>query len=162
MLVPVRFNVFGDPATQAGTKSVPIKKNGQTVGYRKITEGGVNLKSWRQEVSSAAALAVPNAGGMYSGPVRLDVVFRFPMPKSRALWMKAQGVALRSTKPDVDKLVRAICDSLKSGGLIADDALVCMGRIAKVEVFEQWTGATLRVGPLDQRTFMAELREMMT
>ncbi len=158
MLTPVAFSVFGDPSPQAGMRSVPIRTKdgplirGGHVVTRQITTGGVNLKSWRQEVAAKAAEAAAQVG-MFTGPVKLDVEFRFAMPASRPAWAKQQGILLKVSKPDKDKLIRAIGDSLTSGGLLKDDALIAITNAAKVEVWESWTGAMIRVTPLDQRTF---------
>jgi Holliday junction resolvase RusA-like endonuclease len=158
MMVPVAFAVFGDPSPQAGMRSVPIHTktgplivNGRVI-TRQITTGGVNLKSWRQEVAAKASEAAAEHG-MFTGPVKLDVEFRFSMPASRPQWAKAQGILLKVSKPDKDKLIRAIGDSLTAGGLLKDDALIALTNAAKVEVWESWTGAMIRVTPLDQRTF---------
>lgn len=154
MLTPVMFVVYGEPSPQGGTKSVPIHtKSGKTV-YRKVTEGGVNLKSWRQEVSTAAQQHA--AAGCFDGPVRLEIQFRFQMPKSRPKWAHLQGWLLKVGAPDTDKLIRAVGDSLKVGGLIKDDALVAQLRVEKVEVSTGWIGAAIRVSALDQRTFRGE------
>lgn len=152
MIVPVVFEVFGNPSPQAGTKTVPTRlKDGRTV-YRKITEGGVDLKSWRQEVSTKAHEQAETVG-MLTGPLMLEIRFRFQMPASRPQWGKSQGAMLKVTAPDTDKLVRAIGDSLKAGGLIKDDALIAIVKVSKVEVWEAWTGAAIRLSVLDQRTF---------
>ena len=144
--------VYGDPSPQGGTKTVPNRlKAGQTI-HRKITEGGVNLKSWRQECASAAAEQA-ELHGKYDGPVRVEFQFRFVMPKSRPAWARRAGVALKSTTPDLDKLERAVGDSLVSGGLLHDDALIVQKRSTKIEVVDGWTGVALRVTPLDPQAF---------
>lgn len=145
----VTFKVFGDPVPQAGTKSVPTKlANGKTI-YRKITEGGVGLLGWRQDVSKAAAIAREELGHTLTGPVRVQVQFRFAMVKSAPKWARIQGKVWHTKKPDADKLMRAIGDSLKSGGLIADDALIAAGSYEKIAVLDSWTGAIVRVSALD-------------
>lgn len=149
-MAPVAFRVLGIPSPQAGTKSVPVKlPSGQTV-WRKITEGGAGLKGWRQEVSDAAAVHADRVG-MMRAPVYLEVVFRFPMPASRPKWAREAGMLLCTVKPDLDKIVRAIGDSLKVAGLLHDDAQIVMHRVVKVEVHEAWSGAAIRVSELDPR-----------
>lgn len=155
MIEPVLFVVYGDPSPQGGTKSVPINtKSGKRI-YRKVTEGGVNLKSWRQEIAGAAEIQA-QTHGCHDGPLRLEVEFRFAMPKSRPRWAILQKFLLRISAPDLDKLVRAVGDSLTAGGLIVDDRLICQCKSSKVEVFEGWTGVAIRVTPLDQRTFRGQ------
>lgn len=142
----VTFRVLGEPAPQAGTKTVPIRlKNGRTI-YRKITEGGTGLAPWRQAIADAAA-AVAGTHGCLTGPLQLDVLFRFQMPKSRIKALQALGVGPRTGKPDLDKLYRAVGDSLKVGGLIADDALIVDSHMRKIEVWHAWLGCIVTVGP---------------
>lgn len=158
MMPVVTFRVLGEPSPQAGTKSVPIRgkggapvttKDGRPM-FRKITEGGVNLKSWRQEVAGEAA-RVAALSMMFVGPVRLEVLFRLPMPKSRPRWAILQRVLFRVGLPDLDKLLRAVGDSLKVGGLLKDDALIVDVRMRKIEVHESWLGCDVRLTELDQR-----------
>lgn len=150
----VEFRVIGLPQTQAGTKSVPIGKKGEAPrGFRKVTEGGKDLKSWRQDVSAAAEAAL-GAGPILDGPVQLHVLFRFPMPKSRPKWARDAGFMLMTVKPDLDKLVRAIGDSCKVAGVIRDDGQICVTHSAKVEVWDGWTGARVRLTRLDPRAVL--------
>lgn len=139
--VSARLVVYGNPVAQSGTRIVDTAR-----GKRGITTGGKGLLDWRQTVSSCAQAAALQVG-QRDGPVALLVTFRFPMPKSRPKWMRDLGTYPKSTAPDVDKLLRAVCDSLKVGGLIADDALVQQVTIAKVEVWDGWTGALIDVAP---------------
>lgn len=149
----VTFLVMGDPASQAGMKSVPIRgKGGAPVTtqdgrlmFRKITEGSKGLKSWRAEVASAAAEATETIGGAIHGNVEVWIEFRFAMPPSRPKWARALGVIPRGVKPDGDKLQRAVWDSLTAGGLIDDDARVVRWHGAKLEVTDGWLGAQIKV-----------------
>jgi Holliday junction resolvase RusA-like endonuclease len=150
----VTFRVIGEPAPQGGTKSVPIRgkggeplrtKDGRPM-FRKITEGGVGLTPWRQDVADAAAKQA-EVHGCLNGPIMLDVLFRFAMPKSRSKSARMLGVGPKTGKPDLDKLYRAVGDSLKAGGLIADDALIVDEHMRKQEVWERWTGCIITVGP---------------
>jgi crossover junction endodeoxyribonuclease RusA len=62
---------------------------------------------------------------LLTGPCRLVVVFYFPRPKShygaRGLKPSAPGWVTRT--PDLDKLVRAVGDSL-TGVCVRDDSLI--------------------------------------
>lgn len=142
----VTFTVVGEPSPQAGTKTVPIVTKGGRKIFRKITEGGVGLAPWRQAVADKAAEIAADHGCL-TGPLKLDVLFRFPMPKSRGKQAQLLRSLPKTGAPDWDKLARAVGDSLKSGGLIADDALIVWALIRKVEVWQAWTGATITVAP---------------
>lgn len=150
------FRVLGDPSPQGGTKSVPIRtKSGKTI-YRKVTEGGVNLKSWRTDLSDAAR-AQAKIHGMFDGPLALDVLLRFHMAQSAPKWAKAQGVLPKATIPDSDKLVRAVGDALKVGGLVKDDARFAIVRVCKIDVWESWVGALVAVRRVEPRFFRPAL-----
>ncbi len=108
----VRFTVFGKPEPQGSTRAFVVK------GRPIITSANKNLKSWRQEVSTAARLTCPDNRdfGPLTGPIHINVAFYFERPKS----VKAEH---KTTRPDVDKLLRGILDAL-TGIVYADDAQV--------------------------------------
>jgi len=89
---------------------------------------------------------VPDSGPL-DGPLKVTVTFRFPMPQSRSSVVRRSGWAWRATKPDLDKLCRAVCDSLTQGGLIADDARIVQLHAEKVEIANTWHGAEITVAP---------------
>lgn len=161
-MTPLAFNVMGLPTPQAGMQSVPAGRDPVTgrPRFRKITEGGKGLAGWRQDVSQRAAEAHAGQPCM-AGPVLLEVVFRMPMPKSRPMWAKAGGVLLSTVKPDLDKLARAIGDSCTVAGVIRDDAQVAIIRVVKAEVWEAWTGASIRLTELDPRMSHAYVQGML-
>jgi len=138
----VAFRVLGTPAPQAGMRSVRTAR-----GVRRITEGGVNLPTWRQAIAVEAAVAAV-AAGCQEGALGLDLTFRFRCPaSSRLKWEKEaadtpQGLPM-IVRPDLDKLERAVSDALVEGGLIRDDALICSVVKRKVEVWDSWIGLDL-------------------
>lgn len=146
----VSFTVYGAPQPQAGTKSVPAgrTREGKQL-YRKISEGGKDLLPWRQEVAARAADERAKLDAPLRGAVLLDVAFRFHMPASRP--KRLRPWAWKETKPDTDKLLRAIGDSCKSAGLVADDAAFAVTIGRKVEVWDSWEGATITLTPLGPR-----------
>jgi crossover junction endodeoxyribonuclease RusA len=128
----LEFFVPGIPEPQ-GSKTV--------VGRGKATraiEDNPQLPAWRTEVSNAAA----RLWGRDPLPPRVAVAasltFVFPRPNYH---FGARGVAPRwsgpqrvFTKPDLDKLVRAVCDAMQSGGVVSNDS-----QIAEfVEPFGKW------------------------
>lgn len=106
-----------------------------------------SLQSWRSDVSNAAAAHVAQHGKV-NGAVSLRVVFRFGMPKSRSKGDRSWGLAWRTGTPDLDKLVRAVGDALKSGGMYGDDAQIAYFEVWKIEAWESWTGALIQVGSM--------------
>jgi Holliday junction resolvase RusA-like endonuclease len=138
--------VYGVPSPQAGMRSVPVRaKGGKVVGTRQVTTGGVGLLNWRQAVADAAHAAALVSGKL-DGPVRLEVLLRFPLPKSAPRWAHQQAMVPHTGTPDADKLLRAIGDSLKAGGLVADDARFHDVHTLKVKC-AGWSGTLIRVTP---------------
>jgi Holliday junction resolvase RusA-like endonuclease len=84
------------------------------------------LKAWRLNVRTAA-VEVRDGRDPLDGPVVLTVVFTRPKPvsapKRKPCWPW--------TKPDWDKLARAVCDGLKDGGVYKDDARVVRALVVK-------------------------------
>lgn len=133
----VEFDVLGVPAPQGSKRHV---------GHGIMVESSKKLAPWRDSVAAAARNAAIRGGVTRSltGPLNLDVTFRFPMPKARQAAVRRAGEGPKTTAPDLDKLVRGVGDALQASGLIVDDARIASITARKVEV-TAWTGATIRV-----------------
>jgi len=128
----IEFEVHGKPQPQGSAKAFIPKGWNRAV----ITSDNKTLKPWRQDVSQVAQQAMRGASATES-PVSVSVTFRFARPRS----VKA-SVAHKTTKPDVDKLLRSILDSM-TGIVFRDDAqVVCL--VGQKE-FSAVEGATVRV-----------------
>lgn len=136
-MTPVEFEVIGTPAAQGSKRHV---------GNGVMIETSKQHKPWRATVAAAArdVAAHPDVAAPLDGPLQLVVEFRFPMPASRPKSVRAAGSALKTTAPDLDKLVRAVGDALTESGLIHDDARICYLYATKLEVIG-WTGAVIRI-----------------
>lgn len=98
----IDFRVYGQPRPQ-GSKNI----------YRgRLVESAKGLKEWREAVATEAA----KQSFYTEQPVELLVHFYLERPKT----VKR---AKPSVKPDLDKLLRSIGDSI-SGVLIKDDAQI--------------------------------------
>lgn len=112
----VSFTVPGIPAPQ-GSKS-PYGG-----------ESNPNTKPWRATVTWHAQQA-RNGHGVITAPVGLSAVFTFPRPKSHyrtgkwAAELRPDAPKFKASKPDIDKLLRALCDGITDSGLWRDDAQV--------------------------------------
>lgn len=136
-----RFVVHGIPAPQGSKKAFVA------AGRAMLKESNSDAHAlWRNQVSLAAQDAHCGRPPL-TGPLELGIQFRFPMPKSRPRSVRNLGMAWKSTMPDADKLVRAVGDALTAAAVIADDALVALLIVSKVEVWEMWTGADISVMP---------------
>lgn len=102
----IRKRIDGLPVAQGSMRSV---------GKRMIHENHEKLETWRDRV---AYQMLPYRGAFSKGtPVAIMLVFEFPRParsRDRAQW--------KTTAPDLDKLVRAVCDALTMAGTWDDDA----------------------------------------
>lgn len=111
------FEVHGEPAPQGSMRAFVPKGWSRAI----ITAANKKTKPWRQEVAGAALSAMEEAKFECSGKdvaFRLAIVFRFQRPKS-----VRKSVIEKTTKPDVDKLVRSILDAL-TGIIWVDDSQV--------------------------------------
>lgn len=113
------FFVPGEPITEGSTRAF-------TSGQRVVVthDRGPELDQWRLRVSRAAEDAAEAAywEPRYDGPVEVWAEFRLPRPKSAP---KSRKHA--QTKPDLDKLARAIGDALapyKRPGVLRDDSRI--------------------------------------
>lgn len=138
----VTFTVIGTPAPQ-GSKT----KWG--------TEDNPRTAPWRATVAAEAALHRDQITGdsLAAGPVKVDALFVFPRPKSHyrtgshAGELKPNAPVWVATKPDADKLARAIGDAL-TGVLLRDDSLIVSWTLRKV--YGAPARAEITVGPVTE------------
>lgn len=118
-MIAVEFFVPGTPVQQ-GSKTAYV------VGKRAVVtdQNAKVLKPWRALVAAAAREAYGPFERM-EGPVVVTVEFRFLRPKS----VKREHP---SVKPDADKLLRSLLDSVTDSGIWRDDAQVVEVHAKKV------------------------------
>jgi crossover junction endodeoxyribonuclease RusA len=119
----ITFEVRGmNPAPQGSKKYVGKDRDGRA----KLVEVSKNLESWRNFVRNTA-IALDKE--MIQGAVSMSVVFMFTRPRSHFNSkgeLKHNAPKYHTTRPDRDKLLRAIGDSL-TGVLYKDDSYVVSG-----------------------------------
>lgn len=96
-------------------------------------KGAVRHKEWRGKVRSRAEKEANLKGHeTIDAPVRADVTFYMTKPKSKPDWK-----VYPDTKPDLDKLIRSIFDSIsgKDGPIIREDS-----RIVEIAAKEFYAG----------------------
>ena len=106
----MRFTVFGIPVPQGSMRAFVPR------GWKRpiITAANAKTKPWRQQIAGECLAAMGGASSGMNLPMRVEVRFYFPRPKSLK-----KGVTAKVTKPDLDKLIRAVLDSLT--GIVFDD-----------------------------------------
>ena len=109
------ITVIGIPAPQGSKSFKGLTKSGRGI----MVESSKLVKPWRQAVTYAAIEAMLQPGHssdrpMLCGPVRVDIEFVLPKPKSAP---KTRWTA-PDKKPDLDKLCRSTFDALVDAGVI--------------------------------------------
>ena len=141
MDIDIEFEVVGLPAPQGSKKHV---------GRGIMVESSKALKPWRSDVKDAARHVMDDIGpGLFplDEPLHLHIEFRFPMPKSRPAKLRHLGRAPKTTRPDLEKLVRGVCDALEQSGMVKDDAVISAQTVTKREYTTGWHGALVRLEP---------------
>ena len=124
------FLAYGRAVPQGSLGSVYSKQAGRHV----VRGQSSQLLAWRGQLADACAKAMKGAP-LLAGPVALVAVFFSPKPKS---WPKRRTQP--DTKPDWDKLARAVGDALEGVAYRNDSqivaAVVCkrLGEPARVEI----------------------------
>lgn len=129
----IQFTCYGTPTPQGSKRPVM----GKHQRFPSIVESsGERLKRWRYAVSQAAAEAVRGHGGLIDGPVQVCLTFHLLRPKSHfgsgknSRRLKPSAPQRHTQTPDIDKLTRAVLDSL-TGQVYRDDSQVSALRADK-------------------------------
>lgn len=115
----IEFTVHGIPVPQ-GSKKV--------FGKAVVETNEARLRPWRQEVAAAAAEAMAGREPLHEPVI---VIFNFCLPRPKGHYgtgrnagtLKPSAPEFSASKPDLDKLVRAVLDAL-TGVAFRDDAQV--------------------------------------
>ena len=100
MTTSLHISLLGRPSPQGSKRHV---------GGGRMVEASKYLPAWRKAVTSDAIASVEDASwDTPAGPVELTVSFYLERPTS----IKQAKRPLPIKPPDLDKLVRAICDAL--------------------------------------------------
>lgn len=126
----LQFYVTGTPVPQGSKRAFKHVHTGRVV----MTDDNPNLEAWRAKVAHVARAEWAGRDPI-TVPVVASLVFYLPRPKSHygtgrnAGILKDSAPLLPAVKPDLDKLVRSVFDSLTTAGVWKDDAL-CWGESA--------------------------------
>lgn len=125
----VTFRVIGTPEPKGSTQAfVPLSWARAAVAVGKspravVTADNEASKGWEQLVREQAQGAA--GATMFTGPIAVAIVFRLPRPQ------RPKHKQHCITRPDIDKLSRAVLDAL-TGVFYADDARVVELRVRKL------------------------------
>jgi Holliday junction resolvase RusA-like endonuclease len=128
------FTVLGTPQQQ-GSKNYRIAKNGAVYGY---DANRAKLMPWRANaIYSAQEAAKRDHVEPFTGGVLVQAASFFKRPANHygtgrnAGQLKPNAPIYKASKPDADKLGRAIGDALSQSGVIRDDAKIVDWRLPK-------------------------------
>jgi hypothetical protein len=134
--------VVGIPVPQGSSRGFVVPHAAGKRGFRAVvTSDNKKLRPWRQEMRSAFEEAFTRIwersgdsgprGWLFSSAVEVSATFIFP----RLAWHDQQKKPRQkphTTKPDLDKLLRALADALTESCVLRDDALITdYGRLKK-------------------------------
>ena len=132
-MAEVSLSVTGDPASQ-GSHAI---MNGRIVQVNSSKH-----KAWRKAIVQEAIATLPDDWQPIDEPCELIVNFYMPKPAS----VKR---SLPTVSPDLDKLIRAVGDSLTDSGIVIDDSRIVRISARKLYAEGIEPGATILVRTFD-------------
>lgn len=118
-MTELKFFVPGVPAPQGSKRHV---------GKGIMIESSKRLAPWRDDVTRIAQSSAERDAWISPDAVHVRAIFWLVRPRSVSMRRRPRP----TVKPDLDKLVRAVFDSLTIARVIADDAAVVTLTAAKV------------------------------
>lgn len=137
----MRFYAAGIPAPQGSKRG--FSQMGTT--RVQLVESSKNVKPWREEVRRAAVDAMTIHEWVAPEAVRVGLTFWMPRPKSHPKTRRT----IPSTRPDLDKLIRAVGDALTSSGAVRDDSTIVKISASKAYIHPdnlRWDGEPILPG----------------
>ena len=138
----LRFEVFGRCAPQGSKRYV----GGSKAQGGRFIEASKYLPAWRKIVTEAAIYLIYEQNWqMVEMPVSLKVDFYLERPSTIPFSKRPCPIKA----PDLDKLVRAVCDSLTDAKAWTDDALVVELVASKKYADQRKPGAEISISTID-------------
>jgi Holliday junction resolvase RusA-like endonuclease len=132
-MAEVSLSVTGDPASQ-GSHAI--------MQGRIVQVNSKKHKAWRNAITQTALATLPADWEPIDEPCELIVNFYMPKPAS----VKR---SLPTVSPDLDKLIRAVGDSLTDSGVVVDDSRIVRISARKLYAIGIEPGATIEVRTLN-------------
>jgi Holliday junction resolvase RusA-like endonuclease len=132
-MAEVSLSVTGDPASQ-GSHAI--------MHGRIVQVNSSKHKAWRKAIVQEAIAILPDDWQPIDEPCELIVNFYLPKPKT-------VDRQLPSVSPDLDKLIRAVGDSLTDSGVVIDDSRIVRISARKLYAEGIQPGATIQVKTLN-------------
>ena len=132
-MAEVSLSVTGDPASQ-GSHAI--------MQGRIVQVNSKKHKAWRNAITQTALATLPADWEPIDEPCELIVNFYMPKPASATR-------SLPTVSPDLDKLIRAVGDSLTDSGVVVDDSRIVRISARKLYAIGIEPGATIEVKTLN-------------
>ena len=132
-MAEVSLSVVGNPASQ-GSHAI--------MQGRIVQVNSKKHKAWRNAITQTALATLPADWEPIDEPCELIVNFYMPKPAS----VKR---SLPTVSPDLDKLIRAVGDSLTDSGVVVDDSRIVRISARKLYAIGIEPGATIEVRTLN-------------
>lgn len=120
---------------------VPVPQGSHSVFNGHVTDANPKLRAWRKTVAAAATVALAGRDG-FDPEDALFILLDFYMPRGKTVRRARPNV-----KPDGDKLLRAVCDSLTTARVWFDDSRPVTHHVEKWYADDQ-PGVRVVVGAL--------------
>jgi Holliday junction resolvase RusA-like endonuclease len=132
-MAEVSLSVTGNPASQGS----------HAIMYGRIVQvNSSKHKAWRKAIVQEAIASLPDDWQPIDEPCELIVNFYLPKPKT-------VDRQLPSVSPDLDKLIRAVGDSLTDSGVVTDDSRIVRISARKLYAEGIQPGASIQVKTLN-------------
>jgi Holliday junction resolvase RusA-like endonuclease len=132
-MAEVSLSVTGNPASQGS----------HAIMYGRIVQvNSSKHKAWRNAIVQEAIATLPDDWQPIDEPCELIVNFYLPKPKT-------VDRQLPSVSPDLDKLIRAVGDSLTDSGVVTDDSRIVRISARKLYAEGIEPGALIQVKTLN-------------
>jgi len=132
-MAEVSLSVTGNPASQGS----------HAIMYGRIVQvNSSKHKAWRKAIVQEAIATLPDDWQPIDEPCELIVNFYLAKPKT-------VDRQLPSVSPDLDKLIRAVGDSLTDSGVVTDDSRIVRISARKLYAEGIEPGATIQVKTLN-------------
>ena len=137
---PYTLWVPGDPVPKGSKRGVTYTRADGHLGVRLI-ESSKAYPAWRDQVAADLdAARLRHRWPVLTGPVSVHLSFYLHKPK------RPKHPVFPITKPDIDKLVRAVCDGLTTR-LVVDDSQIV--ELLAFKRYDAEPGVFIRVAPVD-------------
>lgn len=108
---------------------IPVPQGSKSLFRGRMVDANAGLKPWRKTVAKAAGEALAGRQGFGDA---VCVLLDFYMPRGKTVKRPRP-----STRPDLDKMIRAIFDSLTTAQVWGDDGLAVSVHAAKYYADDQ-------------------------